>query len=205
MRRSPALAALAVVGLVLLLDMLVINPSLGSVAAALQELLVLLAAAAAVGGTAALAARHLRDVLQAGSDRVGSMLVLLGMAGVLIAGLRPGSTGADDPLVRWIVASLLVPLVTSLFAMLFFFLLAAARRGLRVKVRESVVMLGAMAIAVVFLLPIGGAPGDLLSAGGGWLRAVPMAGVFRGLLIGTAILAAVHATRILVGFERVDE
>ena len=51
MRRSPALAVLVVAGVVLLLDMLVINPALGSVAAALQELVVLLAAAAAIGGT----------------------------------------------------------------------------------------------------------------------------------------------------------
>jgi hypothetical protein len=205
MRRSPVAAAVIVAGLVILLDMMVVNPSLGSVAGSLQELLVLLAAAAALGGTGALAARHLRGVLQPGSDRLGSVVVLVGMGAVLLAGLRPGSNGADDPIVRWLVASLLVPLITALFALLFVFLLGAARRGLALKARESVVMLGAMSVVVIFLLPVGGAPGDWLAAGAGWLRSVPLAGVFRGLLIGVAILAAVSATRVLLGFDRVDE
>ena len=204
-RRSAAVAAVILVGLVLLLDMLVVNPTLGSLAAALQELLVLVAAAAAVGGGAALAVRHLGGVLQPGGDRFGSVVVLVGMGAILVAGLRPGSSGTDDAVVRWLVASVLVPLVTALFAMLFFFLLAAARRGLRLKVRESAVMLGGMAIAVIFLMPVGGAPGDWLAAGGSWLRNVPVAGVFRGLLIGVAVLAAVQSTRILLGLDRVDE
>lgn len=205
MRRSPAAAAVMLVGLLILLDMAVVNPSLGSLAGAVQELLVLLAAAAALGGTAALAAQHLRGVLQPGSDRLGSVVVLVGMGTILVAGLRPGSSGADDPIVRWLVASLLVPLVSALFAMLFVFLLAASRRGLALRARESVVMLGAMSVVVILLLPVGGAPGDWLAAGAGWLRSVPLGGVFRGLLIGVAILAAVSATRILLGFDRVDE
>jgi hypothetical protein len=34
---------------------------------------------------------------------------------------------------------------------------------------------------------------------------VPLAGVFRGLLIGVAIMAAVTASRILLGIDRDDE
>ncbi len=202
MPRSATSAATVIAGLLILLDLLVVNPSLGAAAGALQELLVLLAAAAAVGGSATLVARHARDLSDASSDRVGSAVLLAGMGAVMVAGLRPGSTGASDPIVLWLVAALLVPIATALFAMLFVFLLIAARHGLATQGRETVVMLAAAAVAVVLLLPIGGVPGDWLTAGADWLRSVPLAGVFRGLLIGVAILAAVTATRILLGVDR---
>jgi len=205
MRRSLSSAATVVAGLLILLDLLVVNPSLGSAAGALQELLVLLAASAAVGGSATLVARHVRHLAGASPDRIGSIVLLAGMGVVLAAGLRPGSAGASDPIVLWLVAALLVPLATALFAMLFFFLLAAARHGIEAQGREGVVMLAAAMIAVVLLLPIGGAPGDWLATAADWVRSVPLAGVFRGLLIGVAILAAVTGTRILLGVDRGSE
>jgi hypothetical protein len=202
MRRSLPAAATVLAGLIVLLDLLVVNPSLGGAAAALQELLILLAAAAAVGGSATLATRHVRELADASGDRIGSIVLLAGMGTVLVAGLRPGSVGASDPVVLWLVAALLVPLITALFAMLFVFLLSAARSGLATQGRETAVMLAAAAIAVALLLPIGGAAGDWLAAASDWVRSVPLAGVFRGLLIGVAILGAVTGTRILLGVDR---
>jgi hypothetical protein len=202
MRRSLTAAATVIAGLIILLDLLVVNPSLGAAAGALQELLILLAAAAAVGGSATLATRHVRGLADASTDRIGSIVLLAGMGAVLLAGLRPGSAGASDPIVLWLVAALLIPLATALFAMLFLFLLTAARRGLATQGRETVVMLAAAVVAVGLLLPIGGAAGDWLAATSDWVRSVPLAGVFRGLLIGVAILAAVTGTRILMGVDR---
>jgi hypothetical protein len=202
MRRSLPAAATVLAGLIVLLDLLVVNPSLGGAATALQELLILLAAAAAVGGSATLATRHIRELADASGDRIGSIVLLAGMGAVLLAGLRPGSAGAADPVVLWLVAALLVPLISAMFAMLFVFLLTAARRGLATQGRETAVMLAAAAIAVALLLPIGGAAGDWLAAASDWVRSVPLAGVFRGLLIGVAILAAVTGTRILLGVDR---
>jgi len=205
MRRSLTSAATVLAGLVVLVDLLVANPSLGGAATALEELLILLAAAAAVGGAAVLAARHIRGLAAPGGDRLGSGVLLGGMGVVLVAGLRPGSAGPSDPLVLWVVASLLVPLAAALFSMLFVFLLLAVRRSIATQGREAAVMLAAAAVAIVLLLPIGGAPGDWLTGAADWVRSVPLAGVFRGLLIGVAVLAAVTATRILLGVDRGSE
>lgn len=205
MRRSLVTVVGLVSGLLILLDLLVVNPSLGSAAGALNELLVLLVAAAAVGGGATLVAHHLRSLGSGGDDPIASIALLVGMAAILLAGLRPGSSGSSDPVVLWLVAALLAPIAASIFALLFLFLLRAVRRGFAMRLRETAVMAGAAAVVIVLLLPIGGQAGDWLSAAAGWVRAVPLAGVFRGLLIGVGVMIAVSAARSLLTLDRDDE
>ena len=205
MRRSLITGTALVSGLLVLLDLLVVNPTLGHAAGALNELLVLLVAAAAVGGGATLVAHHLRALASGGDDPIGSIVLLVGMAAILIAGLRPGSGGSSDPLVLWLVAALLAPIAASIFALLFLFLLRAVRRGFAIRFRETAVMAGAAAVVIVLLLPIGGQAGDWLSSGAGWVRAVPLAGVFRGLLIGIGVMIALSAARSLLTLDREDD
>ena len=205
MRRSLVPGIALASGLLVLLDLLVVNPSLGDAAGALNELLVLLAAAAAVGGGAALAAHHLGAIATGADDPTGSIVLLVGMGAILLAGLRPGSGGSSDPVVLWLVAALLAPIAASIFALLFVFLLRAMRRGFAVRFRETAVMAGAAAIVMVLLLPIGGSAGDWLAASAGWVRDVPLAGVFRGLLIAIGVIVAISAARSLLALDRDDE
>jgi hypothetical protein len=200
MRRSLATALLALVGLVLLADQVVANPTLGSFAGWLTHLVVLLTAAIAVGGALALVVRHVGR-LGRGEDSVGSAAVLVGLGLVLLPGLVPGSDGAATPAVRWMVAALLAPLVAAVFSLLFPLLLLAAQRGLRFRGRETAVMLMGACAVLILLLPLGGAPGAFLASLAGWVQGVPVAAVFRGLLVGVAVLGAVTAARILLGSD----
>jgi hypothetical protein len=150
-------------------------------------------------------AHHARAIAARSTDATASTVLLLGMGAMLVAGLRPGSSGASDPSVLWLVAALLAPLAASVFALLFLFLLGAFRRGFVLRVRETTLMAGAATVVMVLLLPVGGAAGDWLAASAGWVRDVPLAGVFRGLLIGVGILVAVSAARSLLALDRDDE
>ena len=205
MPRSIVTGIALVSGLLVLVDLLFVNPSVADAAGALNELLVLLAAAAAVGGGASLVMHHVRDLRSGNGDRIGSILLLGGMAAVLLPVVRPGSTGSTDPIVLWLVAALLTPIAASLFALLFIFLLGALRRGFAFRARETGVMAAAAGIVIVLLLPLGGPVGDWLAASAGWVRDVPLGGVFRGLLIGIGIMVAVTAARTLLTLDRDDE
>jgi hypothetical protein len=205
MLRSLPTALVVVLGLLLLLDFVIINPTLAAISAALLELIVLLAAAAAVAGGIALALHHGRNLVDRGADVPGSLVALVGFGVMLVAGFYPGSTGATDPTVRWLVAALLAPLIAALFAMLFVFLLRATGRGLQLRPRQVGVMVAAAVVVVVFLLPFGGALGGWLASAATWTEQVPIAGVFRGLLIGVAVLTAVQATRILLAVDSADD
>lgn len=204
MRRSLPAVLVVLVGLVLLLDLLIANPTLAVLADALVELVVILFAAAALLGTAALALRHGRGVALPGDDRVGSALVLVGMAAVLVPGLV-APEGAAAPAVRWVVSALLVPIGASLLALLAIFLVPAARRGMRAHPVETAVLLGAAGVMLVLLLPIGGAVGDVTGAAADWLLAVPVRAVLAGLLVGAGIATAVFATRVLFGLAGGDD
>jgi hypothetical protein len=205
MRRSLPTALVALLGLALLLDFIVINPTLATLSDVLLELVVLLAAAAAIAGGIALVQHHVADLAQRRTDPLGSMVLLAGFAVILVAGLYPGSEGASDPAVRWLVAGLLGPLVASLFAMLAVFLLRATGRGLRLRPRPAAVMLASAFVVIALLLPLGGSLGAWLAAAASFFMDVPIAGVFRGLLIGVAVVTAVQAARILVAVDGADD
>lgn len=203
MRRSAPAALLLVVGLLLLLDLLVANPGLEAFAGGILEIVVILFATAALLGGGALVARHARGLVDPDGDRMGSALVLAGMAIVLVPGLL-APEGAASPVVRWVVGALLVPIAASLLALTAVFLLPAARRGMQVRSHENAVLLLATMVTIVLLLPFGGPAGDALAGAAAWLLRVPVGGVFAGLLIGVALATAVSAARVLFGLGTDD-
>lgn len=200
MRRSITAALTALAGLVVLIDLAIANPALGGLAGWLNQLLVLLAAGAGVAGALMLVVRHVGRLARR-EDQLGSVAVLLGIGLVLLPGLAPGTAGADAPAVRWVVSALLAPLVAAVLSLLFPLLLAATARGLRIRPRETALMLTTAAAVLILLLPIGGAVGDWLATTAVWIRDVPIAAVFRGLLIGVAATGALTAARILLGSD----
>ena len=198
MRRLFIPVIVLVVGALILLDFAVANPAIAGAADVVQRYLVILAAAAAVAGGVELSARQVREVTEGHRDRRGAATVLIGLGAVLAIGFFPGSRGADEPTMRWVVSWVLIPLVASLFSLLFFFMLRAARIGVHLRGRETRVMLLAAAAVIILLLPVGGAFGERLSAAAGWAIGVPIGSVFRGLLIGVALATAVAAARLLL-------
>lgn len=205
MRRPIVAAIVIVVGVLLLADFLVVNQSLAEIARLLVDAVILVAAGAAVAAAAALCARRALDLWRRRGDPVGALLVLAGVAAMLLAGLRPGATGASDPWVGWLLAALLIPIGATLFGLLFVTSLAAARRSLAAGRRDAMVLVAAAVVTLVLLLPIGGELGARLAEAASWTLAVPVGAVFRGLLLGIAILAAVFAARTLLGIGATDE
>lgn len=207
MRRPTIAALVVVVGVLLLADYLVVNESLGDLAMLAINAAILVAAGAALAAVIALVWRRGLDLWRRRGDPVGAALVVVGVVVMLVAGLRPGSAGVSDPALAWLVAALLVPLGATLFALLFVTTLAAARRSLdgRAGGRDASLLVGMAILILVLLLPIGGPAGAWMSEAAAWALAVPIGAVFRGLLIGIAIAAALFAARTLLGIGATDE
>lgn len=205
MRRATIPALVVIVGILLLADLLVVNDSLGELAGLAIDAAILVAAGAALAAVASLAWRRASDLWRRRGDPVGALFVLAGIGLVLAAGLRPGASGVADPAVRWIIAALIVPIGATLFGLLFVTTLGASVRSVRQRNREAMVVVAAALVALVLLLPLGGPLGDWLAGLAGWTLAVPIGAVFRGVLIGVAILAAVLAARTLLGVGVADE
>lgn len=205
MRRATITVLVLVVGLVLLADYLVENPTLNAVGMVAIDAVVLVFAGAALAAVGALAIRRGSDLWRGRGDRVGAAVVLAGMGAVLLSGLRPGAAGANEPAVGWLTAALVIPLGATLFGLLFVSTLAAARRAVEWRNREAFVLLGAAAGSVILLLPIGGLPGEWLAGASGWALELPIGAMFRGLLIGVGVVTAVMAGRALLGIGAADD
>lgn len=205
MSRPTITALVVVLGVLLLADLLVVNSALSATAGVIVDAAILVAAGAALAAVASLALRRIGDLWRRRGDPVGAALVLVGIAAMLVAGLRPGSTGATDPAVQWLIAALLVPIGATLFGLLFVSTVAAARRSVTGGNREAVVLVAAATVAVIVLLPIGGAGGGWLDAARDWMVGGLIGSVFRGLLIGIALLAAVYAARVMLGIGSSDD
>jgi hypothetical protein len=203
--RSTITALVVVVGLLLLADLIIVNDSLGELAQLGVDAAILVAAGAALTGVAALAWRRGTDLWQRRGDPVGAGLVLVGIAAMLIAGLRPDASGPDDPAVGWLLRALLIPIGATLFGLLFVTTLVAARRSLASGRREALLLVLVALLTLVLLLPVGGGAGDLLATASAWWLAVPVGAVLRGILVGVAILAALVAARTLLGIGATDE
>jgi hypothetical protein len=204
--RRPTIPALVIaVGVLVLADFLVVNDSLGDVAGVVIDAAIVVAAGAALAGVATLAVRRASDLWRRRGDPIGAALVLAGMAAVLIAGLRPGAEGASDPAVGWLVSALMIPIGATLFGLLFVTTLAAARRSVDTGGRDAILLVGSAVVLLVLLVPIGGAAGDALAAAADWALEVPIGAVFRGILIGVAVLVAVFGARTLLGIGSTDE
>jgi hypothetical protein len=104
-----------------------------------------------------------------------------------------------------LIGALPVPIAATLFGLLFVTTLAAARRSLASGHRDAVILVAATLVTLVLLLPLGGQVGAWLDEAGRWTLAVPVGAVFRGLLLGVAILTAVFAARTLLGIGATDD
>ena len=199
MRRLGPPALLIGVGLVVLADFLVVNPTLGSIAGLILDLVVFVAAAAALAGVLALAVRHGGDLFLRRADAPASVALLGGLVAMVVAGVRPGSTGASDPATQWLVAALLVPLGATLFGLLFISTLGAVRRAVASRRPDAALLAVAAGVVLIVLLPASGALGEVLSSAAAWTVAIPIGATFRGLLIGIGLVTAVTAARTLLG------
>ena len=205
MRRPTLTALVVIIGLLLLADTLVVNAALSQLAGVAVDAAILVAAGAALAGVAALGVRRVQDLWRQRGDPIGAVFVIAGMAAMLAAGLRPGSAGTTDPAVQWLVAALLVPIGATLFGLLFVTTLGAARRALATRTREGILLVAGALVTTVLLLPLSGSSGAGLADAATWSLAFPIGAVFRGLLIGIALLSAVYAARVLLGIRAADE
>ena len=205
MRRPTLTALVVVVGIVLLADLLVVNEALGQLAGLVIDAAIIVAAGAALAAVGALGWRRVGDLWRRRGDPVGAVLVLIGIGAMLVAGLRPGSAGTGDPAVAWLLSALVIPIGATLFGLLFVTTLAAARRSLATGNREATLLVAASLVTAVLLLPLSGSTGAWLAGAAGWSMAVPIGAVFRGLLVGIAILTAAYAARALLGMGAADE
>ncbi len=191
---------LIVVGVMLLLgiDRFVTIPALREWAVRTYEWGILLAAFALLLGAANVAWVHVRRVAMGEGGWPQSLLLVAALVVVLATGLF-SSTGVRGPLVEVAFDTIIAPGQATLFALLAFFMAAAAYRYLRVGRAGGIWLLAGVLLVFAVQMPIANVllPAALANLVN-WLVDVPAMAALRGALLGSSFALGIVAIRFLL-------
>lgn len=195
MKSFPTGVAIAV-GIVVLADFFFTHPILDALGDAFREWAIILAAFALLLGVMNLLNVHLVRVVRREESGAGySLVVILTAVIVTTIGLFTGLAGA--PMI-WIFENVYIPLQSTLFALIAFFLAAAAYRALRARNGETLLMLLAALIVFIGQTPLL----SFFSDAKDWVLRFPAEAGVRGIMIGVGLGTLATGLRLLVGLDR---
>ncbi len=141
---------------------------------------------------------HLRRVQRGQAGWGGSLLLVVALAAVAVAGLI-GNEGERTPLVEWVYDAVIAPGAGTLIALIAVFLLGAIYYQVRVGKPGGAWVMAGLLIMLVVQTP---ATRALLApesrALAAWLLEAPVAAIFRGALLGVALATLVVGVRRLL-------
>ena len=181
------------------LGLMRLAPAFATALATGYQWLILLAGAALLIGVANAAALHLWRIQTGQRDWVLSLVLLAVLVAVFVAGVV-SPAGASAPVLDWVFDALVAPGQAALFALLAFFMAAAAFRYLRLDRPGGGWMLAGALIVLLAQWPLLGLslpPG--LAAAAFWVVDGPVMAALRGLLLGSGIALIVTGLRLLLG------
>jgi predicted permease len=156
---------------------------------------------ALVLGLASLLRTHVDKIRQRRTGYGYSFITLVGFAVMLAFGLvwGPGKATPFNWLFNWVQ----VPLDSTVFSLLAFFMASAAYRSFRARSPEATILLIAAVIVILGRVPISGEfTNGHWPRFTEWLMIYPAVGAKRGIIFGVALGVIATSLRIILGIER---
>ena len=128
---------------------------------------------------------------------------LVSLAGLVVMPLLAIIWGikGDSPFM-WVFDNIQVPMQSTVFALLAFFVASASYRGFRARSVPAAVLLVSALITLLARSDIGGLAGDYLPEFAEWIRNNPSMSARRAILIGIGLGSLTTSLRVIVGIER---
>lgn len=166
----------------------------------------ILAAAAYVLGLINLLQVNVPKVVRRERDWPYKLVMIVSLVVTLVAGLWAGPERQTAGTVyKWVYDSAFVPLNSTMFALLAFFIASAAFRAFRARNLDAAVLLSAAILVMIARVPFGESLpliGDSLPHVMNWIMDVPNIAARRAIFIGAALGAVATGLRVILGLER---
>jgi len=131
---------------------------------------------------------------------VSSIIGLFG--GVAGDGILKTTIGGFSFNIQVLYENIIVPLGSTMFAMLAFFMASASYRAFRARSFEATLLLAAAFIVMIGIIPLGDSISPHLPSFAQWIMNVPNVAGQRGILFGVALGSLATALKIILGIER---
>lgn len=129
-----------------------------------------------------------------------SLITLGGLASMLIAGF-PGIGNHNSIMVRWEFNNIVLPVSSTMFSILAFFIASAAYRAFRARSMLATTLLVSAVIVMIRFFPLGPLT-DPVGVAADWVLNVPNLAAKRAILIGVGLGIVSTALKIVLGIER---
>jgi hypothetical protein len=128
---------------------------------------------------------------------------ILTIAGIVVMAFLGFVFGTDygSPFL-WTFMNIQVPMQSTMFALLAFFVASAAYRGFRFRNKEAAVLLITAVIIMLGRVPLGHQISDIIPRTAEWIIDNPSVAAKRGILIGIGLGSITTALRVILGIER---
>ncbi|MGE5653735.1 MAG: hypothetical protein ACM3ZQ_05630 [Bacillota bacterium] len=215
MRRTLPLTITFVVGMITIINSIIIAPAFNKwVQDYLARTITVSGAWAVALGAINLLRIHGTRIQRKREGTFYSIILCISFFAILILGIYLtvgyNKLGTSDPIFQYFYNSLNVPLNSTMFSVLCFYIASAAYRAFRLRSVEATVLLLSATIVMLGVVPIG----RLIFNGFGpdgilgfpwmkeWIMNQANTSVMRGLALGITLGAVAQATRNLLGIER---
>ncbi len=129
-----------------------------------------------------------------------SIVTIVGVLVMAFFGFA-GGTGRGTAFM-WMFDNMQVPIQSTVFALLAFFVATAAYRGFRLRNIEAGILLAAAIIIMLGRVPVGEMISARIPEAAEWILNVPSMSAKRAVLIGIGLGSITTALRVILGIER---
>lgn len=208
MRRQFPIILAFVMGMTMLVRYYVPHPLSEEIYNKFIEWVIIIAGFSAILGILSLLKYHWHRIKRRQPGFAFSFVTYFGFIAMLIAGLYSGNTSdTGSPLeagtyFHWMYINLMVPMQSTMFAILGFFVASAAFRAFRARNTEATMLLIAAILVMLGRVPLGEAMWSKFPIISDWILNVLNTAGQRGIMLGVGLSQIAIALRILFGIER---
>ena len=128
-------------------------------------------------------------------------VALIGLAVMVIIGLNPWGKGLEDYTFSHLFRYTMIPIQSTMFSLLAFFIASAAYRAFRARSVISAVLLIAALVMMFRVIPMGQLS-IWINETANWLLLVPNLAAKRAIIIGVGLGMVATALKVVLGIER---
>jgi hypothetical protein len=138
--------------------------------------------------------------IERGQERSFRLVSLAGVVAMPVLAIIWGREGGAP--FMWMFDNVQVPLQTTVFALLAFYVASASYRGFRARSLPAAVLLVSAILALLSRSDLGGLVSDWITPTAEWIRNGPSMAARRAILMGIGLGSLTTSLRVILGIER---